>query len=202
MLGRVYNYQVIGKLKTYLKYCIPASIVAGMFFCIAFSSCENDLEQVKIITETDSMPDEIVNNMHTIYSDSGIVKFEIIATRMEKFSGENEVTIFKDGFEVNFFKGKNVIESKLTAEYGEMRPSEKKIIARNNVIFTNYVEDQTLKTEELTWLQATKRITTDKGYYLEDRKEKYRAWGKGFDADETFTTYKTHKAGLEKEIEE
>ena len=174
-----------------------------MFFCVVFStSCENDLEQVKIVTATDSTPDEIVNNMHTIYSDSGIVKFEIKATRMEKFSGEKEVTIFKDGFEVNFFKGRDVIESKLTAEYGEMRTTEKKIIARNNVIFTNYIEDQTLKTEELTWLQATKRITTDKYYHLNDRKEKYQAWGTGFEADETFTTYKTHDAGLQKEIDD
>ena len=174
-----------------------------MFFCVLFSSsCENDLEQVKVVTATDSTPDEVVNNMHTLYSDSGIVKFEIKATRMEKYSGNNEVTIFKDGFEVNFFKGKDVIESKLTAEYGEMRTTEKKIIARNNVIFTNYIEDQTLKTEELTWYQATKRIITDKQYHLDDRKENYQAWGKGFEADESFTTYITHKAGLLHEIKE
>lgn len=174
-----------------------------MFFCVLISSsCENDLKEVKVVTATDSTPDEIVNNMHTLYSDSGIVKFEIKATRMEKFHGDREITIFKDGFEVNFYKGEGVIESKLTAEYGEMRTTEKKIIARNNVIFTNYIEDQTLKTEELTWLQATKRITTDKRYYLNDRKEQYKAWGKGFEADETFTHYETHKAGLEKEIED
>ena len=157
---------------------------------------------MKVVTATDSTPDEVVNNMHTLYSDSGVVKFEIKAARMEKYSGDIEVTIFKDGFEVNFFKGKDEIESKLTAEYGEMRTTEKKIIARNNVIFTNYIEDQTLKTEELTWYQATKKISTDKRYYLDDRKENYKAWGKGFEADETFTTYITYKAGLEHEIKE
>lgn len=86
-----------------------------MFFCASLGSCENDLEQVQTITVIDETPDEVVNDMHTLYSDSGIVKFEIIATRMEKYNDKN-LTIFKDGFEVNFFKGKDVIEAHLEAE--------------------------------------------------------------------------------------
>ena len=86
------------------------------------------------------------------------------------FSGDQDLTIFKDGFEVNFFKEKGVIEAHLEAEYGEMRPAEKLIIARNNVIFTNYVEDQTLKTEELTWFQATKRVVTEKQFEVFGKK--------------------------------
>ncbi|MBD3636543.1 MAG: LPS export ABC transporter periplasmic protein LptC [Crocinitomicaceae bacterium] len=173
-----------------------------MFFCWLFVSCENDLEQVKTVTATDDTPDEIVNNMHTIYSDSGIVKFEIIATRMEKFSGEKELTIFKDGFEVNFFKGKDIIEAKLTAEYGEMRPNEKLIIARNNVIFTNFVEDQTLMTEELTWRQATKKIVTDKQFQIINRKDKMKVFGVGMEADETFSDYEMRQVTIEKVLED
>jgi lipopolysaccharide export system protein LptC len=173
-----------------------------MLFCFLSISCENNLEQVKSITATDDSPDEIVNNMHTLYSDSGIVTFEIIATRMEKFTGEKEITIFKDGFEVNFFKGKDDIEAKLTAEYGEMRSNENIIIARNNVIFTNYVEDQTLKTEELTWYQATKRIKTEKRFQVWDRKKNYYARGIGMESDETFRDYELHNVSVEQAIED
>lgn len=174
--------------------------MAGMFF-LGLSSCENDLEQVQTITATDETPDEIVNDMHTLYSDSGIVKFEIIATRMEKFTGEQEVTVFKNGFEVNFFKGKDVIEAHLEAEYGEMRPNEKLIIARNNVIFTNYLEEQTLKTEELNWYQATKRVKTEKQFEIFG-KDKYYARGIGLDSDETFGEYIMHKVSVEKYLKE
>ena len=175
--------------------------MVGMFFwCLIISSCENDLEQVKTVTATDETPDEIVNNMHTLYSDSGIVKFEIIASRMEKYNGENELTIFKDGFEVNFFKGKDVIEAHLEADYGEMRKQEQLIIARNNVIFTNYIEKQTLKTEELYWKQATKRVTTTKQFEVFE--EKYYATGVGLDSDETFSDYKMHDVSVEYNIDE
>lgn len=173
-----------------------------MFFCLGSSSCENDLESVKTVTATDSTPDEIVNNMHTLYSDSGIVKFEIIATRMEKFNGDEETTIFKDGFEVNFFKGKDEIEAKLTAEYGEMKKNEKTIIARNNVIFINYIEDQTLRTEELTWYQTTKRIKTNKQFQLWDRKKNYYALGSDMESDETFRDYILHNVTVEHEIKD
>lgn len=170
-----------------------------MFFCWQLVACENDLNKVKTVTATDETPDEIVNNMHTLYSDSGIVKFEIIAARMEKFHGDKELTIFKDGFEVNFFKGKDEIEAHLEAGYGEIREGERLIIARNNVIFTNYVENQTLKTEELFWDQAAKRVRTDKQFEVFE--EKYYATGVGLDSDETFSDYEMHQVTLDYKID-
>jgi LPS export ABC transporter protein LptC len=169
--------------------------MVGMFFSAFFISCENDLETVRTVTATDETPDEIVNNMHTLYSDSGIVKFEIIATRMEKYSSTKNVTIFKNGFEVNFFKGKDNIEAHLEAEYGEMRPDDHLIIARNNVIFKNYVEGKTLKTEELIWLQSSKRISTTKQFTITGKD--YYAEGTGLEADETFSDYEMHDVSVE-----
>lgn len=168
--------------------------MVGMFFCASLGSCENDLEQVQTVTVIDETPDEVVNDMHTLYSDSGIVQIEIIATRVEKYNDKN-LTVFKDGFEMNFYKGKDVVEAHLEAEYGEMRMDEKLVVARNNVIFTNYIEGQTLKTEELFWLQNAKRINTTKQF--EVTSEDYKAIGVGLDADETFSDYKMHKVTVE-----
>jgi len=58
-----------------------------------------------------------------------------------------------------------------------MRQDEKLIIARNNVIFTNYIEKQTLKTEELFWLQSAKRVKTTKQFQVTS--ETYYATGIG-----------------------
>lgn len=162
----------------------------GMLF-----SCENDLGTIKEVTTTPDTPDEIVNDMHTLYSDSGVVVYEMIATRMEKFGEPKNIRIFKYGFQVNFFKEKDSIVSKLTAEYAEIREKDNVIIARNNVIFTNYEKNQTLKTEELFWDQTAKRVRTEK--YFEVIGEKTTVSGYGLDTDETFTNYNMHKVSVE-----
>ena len=107
----------------------------------------------------------------------------------------NPYVIFKHGFEVNFFKEKDSIVSKLTADYAEVKEKENVIIARNNVIFTNYDKNQTLKTEELFWDQTAKRVRTEK--YFEVIGEKTTVKGYGLDTDETFTDYNMHKVSVE-----
>lgn len=179
---------------------IPVKTLAGMFFCVPlFLACENDLEEVQIVTATDETPDEVVNNMHTIYSDSGVVKYEIIANRMEVFD-EKKTTIFKDGFQVNFFKSKDSIEAHLEAEYGEMREGDQLVLARNKVVFTNYSENQTLKTEELFWLQSAKKVQTEKRFEIFG--ENYYARGVGLESNETFSDYEMHNVTMEKKLEE
>jgi LPS export ABC transporter protein LptC len=164
---------------------IPATLLAGMFF-----SCENDLENIRLVTATDQSPDQVINNIHTMYSDTGIVRFEIIATRMETFSVPDKKTIFKNGFQVNFYKSKDSIESTLTADYAEMMDGSNAIFARNKVIFTNFEKKQTLKTEELYWDQLEKRIRTEKAFEIVG--EKSYVSGYGMDANETFSEYNTH----------
>ena len=161
-------------------------------------SCENDLDAIQQVTATDDTPNEVVNDLHMLYSDSGVVAYEIIATRMEKFDEPKNLTVFKDGFTVNFFKSKDSIVSKLTADYGEIRERENLILARNNVIFTNYDKNQTLKTEELFWDKKAKRVRTDKQFYILG--EKTEVWGYGLDTDENFTEYKAHKVRVETKI--
>lgn len=168
-----------------LIFFIPALFGVGMFF-----SCENDLENVKRITASDDSPDQIINNVHTLYSEDGEVRFEIIATRMETYSKPENKTLFKNGLQVNFFKSKDSIESTLTADYAELHEAKSYLLARNKVIFTNFEKKQTLKTEELFWDQQTKRIKTEKAF--EVLGESSQVIGYGLDANETFSEYNAH----------
>lgn len=177
-------------IKNILKQVIPVSLLAGMFF-----SCENDLENIKLVTATDESPDQVVNNIHTIYSDTGVVRCEIIATRMETFSSPEKKTIFKNGFTVNFYKSKDSIESTLQADYAETIEGSNSFFARNKVIFTNFEKKQTLKTEELYWDQQTKRIKTEKAFEIIG--ENSYVSGYGMDANETFSDYNTHRVTAE-----
>jgi LPS export ABC transporter protein LptC len=173
---------------------IPAIFLAGMFF-----SCENDLENIKLVTATDDSPDQTVNEIHTLYSDTGVVRFEIIAGRMEVYSIPEKKTIFKNGFQVNFFKSIDSIEATLTADYAEMPEGSNSIFARSKVIFTNFEKNQTLKTEELFWDQNAKRIRTEKAFEIIG--EKSYISGYGMDANETFSEYHTHNVTAEFETE-
>jgi LPS export ABC transporter protein LptC len=166
---------------------------------LSLVSCENDLTEIRIVTATDDTPDEIVNGLHTVYSDSGIVKYEIIATRTESYSRPERKTLFKNGFEVRFYKYQDSLVSRLTAEYAEMRQDHNKVIARNNIIFTNYERKKTLKTEELHWDQATRQFSTDKRFVVEGAD--IFATGIGMHCDEAFDDYQAHDAHVEYDIE-
>ena len=159
-----------------------------------FFSCENDLENIRVITATNETPDQIITNFHSYYSDSGIVHYEIIATKMETHSIGDQKTIFKDGFEVNYYSDDSKLISRLNAEYAEIKPLENLIIAKNNVIFTNFEKAQTLKTEELFWDQRIQKIRTTKTFYVESPNT--TAKGVGLEADETFSTYIMHNFSL------
>ncbi len=175
---------------------IPTTFVVGMFVLLMFglSSCENDLDHVKRITATDQTPDQITNDLHTFYSDSGIVQYEIIASRMEGYQAPNQRTYFKNGFEVNYFNNSGEIISKLTADYCEIIEKDNLIVCKNNVTFTNYEKQQTLKTEELFWDQKYKKVRTTKNFFIDSPTTE--AKGIGLEADETFSTYSMHNFSL------
>lgn len=161
---------------------------------VGLISCENDLDHVKRVTATDETPDQITNDLHAFYSDSGIVQYEMIASRMEVYQEPNEKTYFKNGFEVNYFNEEGVQISKLTADYGEIIQKQHLIICKNNVTFTNYEKQQTLKTEELFWDKKYKKVRTTKKFFIDSPTTE--AKGIGLEADETFSTYSMHDFSL------
>lgn len=176
--------------KLYQLYFIPATFVVGMFFL----GCENDLEEVRTVTATDETPDQVINDVHMLHSDSGYVEFELTASRMEQFFLKKKLTLFKDGFEVNFYKRDGRREAHLQADYGELKEDEGLIVARNQVIFTNFTQQKTLKTEELYWDQKRRRCHTDKAFEIIGP----TIYGKGYglDCDETFSDYLIHDGGV------
>jgi LPS export ABC transporter protein LptC len=183
-------------LKQYKTINIPTTFVVGMFVLLMFglTSCENDLDHVKRVTATDQTPDQITNDLHTFYSDSGIVQYEIIASRMEVYQSPNQKTYFKNGFEVNYFNKSGEKISKLTADYCEIIEKSNLVVCKNNVTFTNYEKQQTLKTEELFWDQKYKKIRTTKKFFIDSPTTE--AKGVGLEADETFSTYSMHNFSL------
>ena len=106
---------------------------------------------------------------------------------MEMFEKPVQKTFFKNGFTVNYFSKAGNKISTLKANYAEIIENENLIVAKNNVIFTNYEKQQTLKTEELFWDQKLKKIRTTKNFFVDPPNTE--AKGIGLIADETFSEY-------------
>lgn len=139
-------------------YYIPVMIfMAGMFF-----SCVNDLEKVKKVTTRPDSPNETSEELHVVYTDSGVAQIEVFAAIAETYSEPKSVTQFKDGLKVNFFNADGSIASTLTSLYGEIDQKTGNVVVRDSVRLRNIEQQKTLETEILHWNQLGDSIYTDK----------------------------------------
>lgn len=137
-----------------ITYSFPKSIlillVMGMLF-----SCENDLDEISQIDVPEDAPNEILEDLTLVFTDSGRVKVKLEASYVEKFGGDDPLTVFSDGLKLIFLDREGKPMSELTAEYGEIRERENKMVAKHNVVFENQEDGKKLETEELIWEQDT-----------------------------------------------
>jgi LPS export ABC transporter protein LptC len=137
---------------------IPVMVVmAGMFF-----SCVNDLDKVKLVTTNPDGPNDTSEDLHIVYTDSGIAQVEIFATIAETYTTPKAITKFKDGLKVNFFNKDGTIASTLTSIYGEVEQASGNITVRDSVRLHNIEQEKTLETEVLYWEQSKDSIYTDR----------------------------------------
>lgn len=156
----------------------------GVFFCVG---CENKMEKVKLLTQNAEMPVEESEKVRLIYSDSGLSKMVIEASKLERFSGENPYTEFNEGIHVIFYDKSGNIESELTADYAIDYEKVNVMEAKGNVVVINVNGDQ-LNTEYLIWHESDKLIKSDEFVKITTNDE--IIYGDGLEANEDFTQYR------------
>ncbi|RFC53115.1 LPS export ABC transporter periplasmic protein LptC [Brumimicrobium aurantiacum] len=132
-----------------------------IFMMGIFFSCENDLDKVKKITSHPNDPDETSEMMHVIYTDSGYAQIEIFATIAETYAKPKDVTIFKDGLKVNFYKDDGTVGSVLTSLYGQIDGGTGNITVRDSVKLMNLEQEKTLESEVLYYHKKGDSVYTD-----------------------------------------
>src|SRR5690554_3166019 len=130
--------------------------MTGIFF-----SCVNDLEKVKKITTHPNNPDETSEELHIIYTDSGYAQIEIFAHIAETYAKPRNVTKFKDGLKVNFYKEDGTVGSVFTSLFGEIDGKTGDITVRDSVKLVNLEEEKTLESEVLYWNKNGDSIYTN-----------------------------------------
>ncbi len=178
-----------------------AFLVFAMLIISAYS-CSNDPEEVRKMTQHDTLPQQQAEDVVMYYSENGEVVFELFSPKIETYQVDTPRTVFPKGFEVVFYDstGKNV-RSKLTANYGLKNDKKRIMTARGNVVINNYEKNERLNTEELIWNQRQKRIYTDKFVTITTDEQVFYG-EEGMESDESFNSWTIKKLSGKMEIEE
>ncbi len=178
------------------------TLVVFVLFIISAYSCSNDPEEVRKMTQHDTLPQQQAEDVVMYYSENGDVVFELHSPKIEMYQDDTSRTVFPKGFEVLFYDSTgNNIRSKLTANYGLKNDKEKIMTARGDVVINNYAKNERLNTEELIWNQRQKRIYTDKFVTITTDEQVFYG-EEGMESDESFNSWTIKKLSGKMEIEE
>lgn len=188
----------------------PFRNVLTLFFMVFFAgllffsvSCSNDPEEIRKMTQRDTMPEQQATDVVMYYSEYGDVIFELHSPKVETYRDEEDPrTVFPEGFEVIFYDSAGTtIQSRLTANYGIKNEQDNMMVARGDVVVNNYEKNERMNSEELIWDQRHHRIYTDK--FVTITTENQVLYGEeGMESDESFNSWTIKKLKGTMEVEE
>lgn len=136
-----------------------AALITGA--ALLFSSCENNIEEIKAFASTENLPVLEARNFETLVTDSGQVRYSLKTPKLLRFEDDGRNYIeFPEGMQlIKFDANKNIVSS-ITADYAKQFVADDKWEAKNNVVATN-AQGDTLKTEHLIWEEKKELIYTE-----------------------------------------
>jgi LPS export ABC transporter protein LptC len=177
-------------MNTYCSVLYRSVLLAVLM--ILSSSCENNIEKIKLITSEEVLPTESGRDVEIQYSDSGMLKAKMIAPVLNRYTGKEPYMDMPEGVTMYFYNDAGEINSTITSKYARIIEEQDNSImeARNDVVVINEKKER-LNTEQLTWNQKEEKITSD-AFVRITRKEDI-LMGDGLDANQDFTRYRIKK---------
>ncbi len=154
---------------------------------LLLTSCENDIEQVNLITQRNNAPVETGKGLEILYSDSAQIKVKITTPELNRFQTPSPRTEMPQGVHVDFFNDEMKITSTLTSKYALRKEDEKTMEARKDVVVVN-ANGEKLFTEHLTWDEKTGKIYSDE--FVKIVTDDEIIFGNGFESNQDFSRYK------------
>jgi LPS export ABC transporter protein LptC len=165
------------------------SILYSLFLlCTAtvFVSCENDIAEVRAITDPRNLPVQTNINAEYRYTEDGKVKNILTAAQLDQYGGEKPYIEASGGFHMSFFDSLGGIQAEMTAKSGTYYEKEHKLIAWGDVLLFNK-QGEKLETSKILFEQDSSRISTDQGVKITTMDGVL--YGKGLVSNENFTKY-------------
>ena len=161
-------------------------VVLAVTAILVLTSCKNDLDSVAAVDLHADGPDRVTTDAEYLYSDSAIVRNRLRAGTVEEYMRKPTRTEMSDGVELVFFTVAGKEGSKLTAQRGTIRGDDRTMRVAGDVVFVN-TKGETLKTEELHWIQDSSIVRTDKPVAIQRKNDVIH--GEGMRAAEDFSWY-------------
>lgn len=156
--------------------------LTGMLF-----SCENDIDQIKALTDDLEFPVQTVTNGTYHYTENSRLTNTLIAGILKRYEGDNPRIEVENGFEMFMYDSLEEVSAILSAQRGTYYDTEGRLEARENVLFKNN-EGAVLKTEELIWLQDSDKVYTTK--LVEINNKEGSIFSKGMTTNSKFSFYR------------
>ena len=153
-------------------------------------ACENDIEEVNLISSKKKIPSESGSNVLIVYSDSARVKMKLNAAQLDHYDGENAYVEFPKGVNVFFYNDQNKLESNLKANYAIRYEKTNMMEAKNDVVVINN-KGERLNTEHLFWDEKKEQIYSDVFVKITTKTE--IIMGEGLESNQDFSRYKFKK---------
>ena len=143
------------------------------------------------ITNRDSVPIMTTREVSTYISDSGVVKYKIIADEWKVFDRlDPSRWTFEEGVYLEKYDNKLNIEAIITADTAYYYDKQELWELRGNVHIENE-QDEQFDTQLLFWNQKSKEVYSD--LYIRIRQQKRIITGIGFTSNQDFTKYTIKK---------
>ena len=169
--AEIHGYRVIG--------------LAAILSVLLMASCKNDLETIRSLDVSDTVPDMSARDVEILYSERAKVQVRLMAPLLVQKTLENEPVLeFPEGFTVFFYDSAFQVKSTIRGDYGISYEKRKIMEARHDVIVENLQTQERLNTEQLFWDRNKETIYTDKFVRLTRGEEVLTA--DGMTSDQSF----------------
>ena len=141
---------------------------ALLLACFFMTGCENDVNEVRDLGKTKPSIEE-GKNIDSYLSMNGKVHAHLTAPLLYRYQGDSaKRSEFPRSLHVDFYNDSMKIESQISAQYGEYKENENRVLLRDKVIAFNTKGDS-LFTEELWWDKNTEKFYTNKKVIISQR---------------------------------
>lgn len=150
-------------------------------------ACENQMETIRDLTTTDTIPAEVAKDVRIIFSDSARIQMVLTAPIIYKIGGDKPYIEFPEGLHIKTYDENNKEISELQAEYGKRFEKTKLMEVEKNVIVINHNSGKKLLTEHLFWNERTRKIYNS--VFVTILEEDKTIHGDSLRADQSFEYY-------------
>ncbi len=169
-----------------------ATVVQAVVMLFLFTACSKGKEPLsEAITNRDSVPVMVTRDVSTYISDSGVVRYKIIADEWRVYDRlDPSMWTFEEGVYLEKFNNDLSIEATIVADTAYYYDKKELWELRGNVHIENE-QDEQFDTQLLFWNQKTKQVYSD--LYIRIRQQKRIITGIGFTSNQEFTKYTIKK---------